>query len=187
MVYTERTSWTAADLVALPEGYHYDLVKGRLIQMAPTTADHGEASSDLGAELRLYARSHGGHTYAAETGFNLTRPGETDETVLGPDAAYIADTVVPRDEHGFVGRAPDVAIEVASPTQWRPEMADKARLWLARGCKLVWVVWPRYQTIDVWHPGDQEPTRTLRPGDDLDGDDVMPGFRYPVAKAFEAS
>lgn len=187
MVYTERTTWTAADLVALPEGYHYELVKGRLVQMAPTTAEHGETSSDLDAELRFYARAHGGHTYAAETGFNLTYPGEAEETVLAPDASYIADAIVPRDPHGFVGRAPDVAVEVASPTQWRPEMADKARLWLARGCKLVWVVWPRYQTIDVWRPGDQEKRQTLRPGDELDGADVMPGFRYPVSKVFGSS
>lgn len=184
MVYTERTTWTAADLVSLPEGYHYELVKGRLVQMAPSTADHGETSSDLDTELRLYARMHGGHTYAAETGFNLTCPGEVEDTVLGPDAAYIADAVVPRDPHGFVGRPPDVAIEVASPTQWRPEMTDKARLWLARGCKMVWIVWPRYHTIDVWRSGDQEPRQTLRPGDELDGDDVMPGFRYAVSNVF---
>ena len=184
MVYTERTTWSAADLAALPEGDHYELVKGRLVQMAPTTADHGETSSDLDTELRLYARAHGGHTYAAETGFNVTRPGEVEETVLGPDAAYIADEVVPRDPHGFVGRAPDVAVEVASPTQWRPEMADKARLWLARGCLLVWVVWPCYRTIDVWRPGDQEPRRKLQPGEELDGEDVMPGFHYPVSRAF---
>ena len=57
MVYTERTHWTAADLTALPDdGYHYELVKGRLIQMPPTTADHGEASSDLGTELGLLRR-----------------------------------------------------------------------------------------------------------------------------------
>jgi Uma2 family endonuclease len=186
MVYTDRTTWTAADLAALSEIYHYELVKGRLVQMAPATANRGEISSDLNAELHLYARVHGGHTYAAETGFNVTYPGEAEETVLAPDAAYIADAVIPRDEHGFVGRAPDVAIEVASPTQWRPEMEDKARLWLARGCKLVWVVWPRYQTIDVWRADDQEARQTLRPGDDLDGDDVMPGFRYPVSNLFIA-
>jgi len=184
MVYTERTTWTVADLVELSDGGHYELVKGRLVQMAPTTADHGETSSDLDTELRLYARAHGGHTYAAETGFNLTYTGEVEETVLAPDAAYIADAIVPRDAHSFVGRAPDVAVEVASPTQWRPAMADKARLWLARGCALVWVVWPRYQLIDVWRPGDQEPGQTLRAGDELDGDDVMPGFRYHVSRIF---
>ncbi len=65
-------------------------------------------------------------------------------------------------------------------------MDGKARLWLARGCKLVWVVWPDKRTIDVWYPGDQAPRRTLYPGADLDGGDVLPDFRYPVAKAFGA-
>ena len=185
MVYTERTHWTAADLAALPDdGYHYELVKGRLIQMPPTTADHGEASSDLDTELRLYARRHGGHACAVETGFNLTRSGELEETVLGPDAAYIRAADVPTDAHGYVARAPDLAVEVASASQFRPEMADKAQLWLARGCRLVWVVWPRYRSIDVWHPGDQEPHQTLQPGDDLDGEDVLPDFRYAVANVF---
>ena len=184
MAYAERTTWTAADLAALPAETHYELVKGQFVPMAPTTADHGEAGSDLDTELRLYARAHGGHTYAAETGFNVTLLGEVKETVLAPDAAYIADAVVPRDPHGFVGRAPDIAVEVVSPTQWRPEMDEKARAWLARGCRLVWVVWPRYGTVDVWRPGDDEPSGTLGPGDELDGDNVMPGFRYPVSRVF---
>lgn len=186
MVYTERTTWSAAELAALPDdSYRYELVKGRLIQMPPTTADHGESSGDLGTELGLYARMHGGHYYAAETGFNLTLPGETEETVLGPDAAYIRADIVPRDRHGFVGRAPDLAVEVASPTQFRPEMEGKVRLWLARGCRLVWLVWPRYKTIEVWRQGDALPHQTLRPGDELDSADVLPGFHYPVARAFK--
>lgn len=184
MVYAERTTWTAADLAALPAGYHYELVKGRLIQMAPTTADHGEMSLGLGAALRFYADTQGGHAYAAETGFNLTYPDEGEETVLGPDAAYIRDDVVPKDRHGFVGRAPDLAVEVVSPSQFRPEMEDKARLWLARGCKLVWIVWPDKRAIDVWRTSDQRPHHTLHPGDALDGEAILPGFRYPVNKIF---
>lgn len=39
MVYIKRTTWSATDLAALAEGYHYELVKGRLVRMAPTTAD----------------------------------------------------------------------------------------------------------------------------------------------------
>ena len=56
---------------------------------------------------------------------------------------------------------------------------------MARGCRLVWLVWPRYKTIEVWRPGDMVPRQTLHPGDDLDGADALPGFRYPVARAFK--
>lgn len=185
MVYSERTTWSAAELAALPEdGLHYELVKGRLIQIAPTTADHGETSASLEAALTLYAEAHGGHSYAAETGFNLTLSGEAEETVLGPDAAYISDDIVPIVRHGFVGRAPDLAVEVASPTQFRPEMEGKVHVWLARGCRLVWLVWPRYKTVEVWHPQDRVPALTVHPGDQLDGEDILPGFQYLVAKAF---
>jgi Uma2 family endonuclease len=75
-------------------------------------------------------------------------------------------------------------VAVASDASQRPkDLADKARLWLTRGVRVVWVVWPRRRAIDVWTPGDQEP-RQLGPGDELDGGDVLPGFRYPVAEAF---
>ena len=57
MVYAERTTWTAAELAALSDGDHYELVKGRLIHMAPASADHGETSLGLGAALRSYADS----------------------------------------------------------------------------------------------------------------------------------
>ncbi len=44
--------------------------------------------------------------------------------------------------------------------------------------------WPTRQTIDVWRPNDQT-QRVLTLDDDLDGEDVLPGFRCPVAAAFE--
>jgi Uma2 family endonuclease len=61
-------------------------------------------------------------------------------------------------------------------------MDDKARLWLARGCTLVWIVWPRYQAIDVWRRGDQAARKVLHPGDQLEGEDVLPGLLYAVSK-----
>ena len=80
--------------------------------------------------------------------------------------------------------APDLVVEVASPDQSRPELADKVRRYLSAGVRLVWVVWPRYRRVDVWRIGAPAPS-TLAAGDDLDGGDVVPGFAYPVARLFE--
>jgi Uma2 family endonuclease len=80
--------------------------------------------------------------------------------------------------------APDLAVEVASPNQFRPEMAAKAQLYLQRGVRLVWVVWSADRQIDVWHPGSDEPVVTLGTNDHLDGGDVLPGFTHPVADLF---
>jgi len=47
----------------------------------------------------------------------------------------------------------------------------------------VWVIWPRYRRVDVWRPGDETPTQ-FGAGDTLDGQDVVPGFIYPVVRLF---
>ena len=80
--------------------------------------------------------------------------------------------------------APDLAAEIVSPSQYHPEMDAKARLFLARGVRLVWVIWPTAQEIDVWRPGSMTPVATLHASDTLDGLDVLPGFTLPVAELF---
>lgn len=63
-------------------------------------------------------------------------------------------------------------------------MGAKARRYLDVGTRLVWVVWPRHRWVDVWHPGNKKPAATLGMEDLLDGEDVVPGFIYPVADLF---
>jgi hypothetical protein len=46
-------------------------------------------------------------------------------------------------------------------------------------------VWPDAQAVDVWHPGDSTPSATLRSGDLLDGERIVPGFQHPVAEIFD--
>jgi Uma2 family endonuclease len=180
---------TAEDLARLPEdGWLYELIDGRLVRMSPPGGEHGDLAMDLGAALRVYTKDRGlGRTLGAETGFHVSPPGQTD-TVLAPDVAFIrADRVPPRDSlewRGFWRLAPDLVVEVASPSQSRRALADKARLWLAFGARLVWVVWPVRRQVDIWRAGQSEPVKTLGVGDTLDGEDVVPGFTYPVASMF---
>lgn len=73
--------------------------------------------------------------------------------------------------------------EVVSPSQEQDDMDAKAALYLRGGTRLVWVVWPGDERIDVWHPADRRPV-TLYRGDMLDGEDVIPGFGHPVDAIF---
>jgi Uma2 family endonuclease len=72
-------------------------------------------------------------------------------------------------------------VEIASPSQYQPEMGGKAQVWLDRGVGLVWVVWPERRAIDVWTRGAASP-EVLRDADHLDGGDVVPGFRLPITE-----
>lgn len=178
---------TADELLALhgDEGWQHELVDGVLVKMPPPGFEHGQIVGDLISELGHYVKSHHlGKVLGAETGFLLSRAGEPD-TVLAPDIAFVrAERVPPRnapDIAKYQRLAPDLVVEVASPDQYKPEMAAKARLYLASGVRLVWHICPAARTVDVWRPGSDAPIASLTTADALDGLDVVPGFTYPLA------
>ena len=183
---------TVNELLALPVegGWTYELVEGRLVRMPSSGGEASIIGLRLAAALLAFveARSLGVVTGADGT-FDLTRPGDTAETALVPDVAFVrADRVPPRGSPEYAGAwrlAPDLVAEIASPSQYRPEMKAKAERYLAAGVRLVWVVWPRYQQVDVWRPGGAQAVVTLGSGDLLDGFDALPGFTYPVARLFQ--
>ncbi|HEX6123073.1 MAG TPA: Uma2 family endonuclease, partial [Ktedonobacterales bacterium] len=130
---------TADELLALPEDeWKYELVDGRLVRMPPTGLEHFDVTDALHAALRTYVRASGlGIVTLPDTGFRLTAPDLT-ETVLSPDVAFVrAERVAQLPPPGdparkkFLPLAPDLAAEIASPDQYRPEMAEKARRYLA--------------------------------------------------------
>ena len=181
---------TADELLHLPENdeWRYELVDGVLVKLPSPGYEHGEIIGDLHIELGHYVKLHRlGKVLAAETGFLLSRLGEPD-TVLGPDIAFVRTENVPArdapDRKKYLRVAPDLVVEVASPDQYKPEMAAKARLYLASGVRLVWVILPAQQTVDVWRLGSDSPLATLPVGDTLDGLDIVPGFSYPIADLF---
>ena len=184
---TVATDWTADMLERLPDdGWRYELFEGRILRMPPPGTDHGNLEARLSRRLGNYVEDHRlGETYVGESGWDLTRPGEPTDTVLGADLAFVraARLPLPPPRRGTAYRplAPDLVVEIASPSQFHPEMGEKAQVWLNRGVRLVWIVWPERRDIDVWALGAAEP-HTLRDADALDGGDVIPGFRLPLAE-----
>lgn len=180
---------TAAELLARPEdAWRYELVEGRLVRMPPIGGGHGRTSLKLANALDAYVEQHAlGMVTVGEHGFILSQPGQP-ETVLAADIAFVRTEHVPArtspEFDAYWPIAPDLVVEVASPSQYRPEMAAKARLWLHAGVRFVWLVWPGLRQVDVWRPGADEAVATLNEADMLDGMDVVPGFTLPVARIF---
>lgn len=173
-------------LLDLPDdGYVYEVVEGVLVRMGGSGEEATTIAAELLGELRAYIRSHRlGRVTGADGVYKF--PGA--ETGLIPDVGFYAFARHP--EHTPSPRpipfAPDLAVEVVSPDQKPAEMAAKARTYLRGGTPLVWVIWPSSGHVDVWHPNTLDrPARTLNEGDTLDGEDVVPGFIYPVARVFD--
>ncbi len=174
-------------LLTLPDdGYIYEVVEGVLVRMAGS----GRLCSIIGG--LIYAALV---TYARPARLGVVTPADGvykfvgAETGLIPDAAFYSAardaTIARSDDDKPIPFAPDLAVEVASPSQSANEMAAKARLYLSGGTRLVWIVWPSAHHVDVWrHDHPSGPVRTLNAGDDLDGEDVIPGFTHPLADIF---
>ena len=180
---TTAAKVTAEELLHLPDdGFHYELVRGELIKMAPAGSEHGKLAMEFGWRLAQYVRTHQlGNVYAAETGFHLA---SNPDTVRAPDAAFVSQSRV--EEAGVVTGywpgAPDLAVEVISPSDTYSQVQDKALHWLNAGTRMVVVVDPGQQTVTVYR--SLTDIVLLTTGDELDGKDVVPGWVLPVDELF---
>ena len=175
----EPLGMTAEELLELPDdGMRHELVEGELRTMTPAGFDHGRVSARITARILDHADEYGlGEVLAAETGFTLRR---APDTVRAPDVAFVAAERVPHvGTRGFAELAPDLVVEVVSPSDRASEVSAKAAMWLDAGVRLVWVVDPQARLATVHHPGG--PATVLREDGVLDGEEVLPGFRLPLA------
>jgi Uma2 family endonuclease len=176
---------TVDELLTLPDDeYVYEVVEGVLVRMGGSGLDATRLGVRLGGQLEAYASEHRLGVVTGADGI-YRFPGA--ETGLVPDAGFFAVTrradIV--DQTKPIPFAPDLAVEVVSPEQTPRALAAKARKYLRAGTRLVWVVWPQSEHVDVWHRDVQTgPVRGLTTSDSLDGEDVIPGFAYAVAELF---
>ena len=144
---------TAEELLAAGDIGPCELVQGELVMMSPAGFEHGVITQRIAAFLHAYVSARRlGVVTAAETGFVLAR---SPDTVRAPDVAFVAESRLSRGSaKGFFEGAPDLAIEVLSPSDTR-DQAARARVtakiadWLAAGCVEVWCVDPASRTATV--------------------------------------
>ena len=171
---------TAEELLRRPDdGFRYELVHGELRQMTPSGYPHGVIVVNVTAPLHHHVRTHRlGQICAAETGFRI---GRDPDTVRAPDVAFVRHARQGEPSEGFYEGAPDLAVEVLSPSDTVFEVEEKVAQWLRSGCSIVWVVNPRQRSVAV-HTA--EGVRVLTEAGTLDGGDLLPGFVLPVGEIF---
>ena len=158
------------------EGYEY--MKGELIPMAPPTMEHGEISMNLSFLLNWHVRENQlGRVYPADTDFKL------GDRLVKPDIAFVSTARLPENRDQASPIAPDLAVEVVSPSDAFRRVVRKALDYLEAGTKMVWIVEPTSQTVRVYR--SETPIRVLGIDDTLTGEDVVEGFSCQVAQLFE--
>ncbi len=178
-----RKIWTDAALMALPkERGKCELIDGKLTRMSPANNDHGYIEIRIASALHTFVASQrSGLVYGPSAGFRLD-----PENVLSPDVSYASRAWVQKsgtqpDE--FFRGAPELAVEVISPSERRGRIRLKTEKYFARGTRQVWLVYPRRKLVEVYTAPDVSITLT---NSELDGGDVLPGFRLPLDEIFAA-
>jgi Uma2 family endonuclease len=179
---TEATKLiTAEELFKMGDIGRCELIYGELVMMSPAGAEHGVVAARFVRYLAEFAERQGsGAVFSSETGFTVARD---PDLVRGPDAAFVGrDRIGPELPRGYFDGVPDLAVEVVSPGESRREVAEKVNMWLAHGAHVVWVADPRQSTVVVHRVGTTP--LTLREGDEIRDEPLLPGFILPLSKVF---
>ncbi len=181
---TRTRLMTADEFLEWPDepGCRQELIRGAVVTMSLAGGEHGEVALEIGSLIRNHVKPRKlGKVYAAETGFIVERD---PDTVRGADVAFVSNERLARitNPRKHIPFGPDVAVEVRSPNDRDDEVEEKVGVWLAAGRLLVWVVDPESRTVVVHRTGT-DPV-TLHEDQEIDGGDVIPGFRCRVADFF---
>ena len=178
---TEVQLMTADELLALPRGeFRYELVNGELKKMSPAGQKHGRITVRLTEPLSKHVRENQlGQVYAAETGFKLK---SNPDTVRAADIAFIRRERLEAlgETESYWPGAPDLAVEVNSPSDTVLEVEKKVIEWLEFGSRMVWVVSSKMNTVTVYR--SMREIVILTEADTLDGADVIPGFQMELRR-----
>ena len=176
-----RTLITAAELegMSFPDE-RVELSEGELIRMPPAGFEHGYVIAGLTFALTQYTNEHHlGVVLGADVGYRLD-----EHTVRCPDISFVPESRIKAEgiPAGFFPGAPDLAVEVFSPTDSKSDLFKKIQEYFRAGTRLVWALFPAIKQVYVYH-GPKKVT-ILGAGDTLDGEDLLPGFSIAVEKIF---
>ena len=173
---------TAAELASLPDdGFRYELDEGVLRRMPPPGFRHGRVQNRAGRVLGDHADETGAGVVVTESGFMLA--GDPDR-VFAPDVAFVRADRIPTDadEAGYLPLAPDLVVEVLSPSDVQSDVEAKVAKYIVAGVRLVWLLDADRQTVSARRPDGW--SRRYQADEELDGGDVLPTFRVRVADLF---
>jgi len=172
---------TGEELFHSPDLGPCELVDGRIVPTMPTRPEHGEIELNLGSELKAWVRSSGrGRVSGGEVGLYIRR---NPDTVRAADLIFISHERYARwGRASYLDVAPELVVEVMSPTDRRSDVLEKVGDYLSAGVDRVWVVDPKLQCVLAYRTLTE--VRRFEMGDVLADEELLPGFSVPISDLF---
>lgn len=187
MALPQERIYTYADLLDWDDGIRYELYNGRPLALSAPSNVHQEISMELASQIHGYLRGKRCKIYAAPLDVRLfeqegDRPADVD-TVVQPDLMVVCDEskVDARGIHG----APDLVIEILSPSTWRHDCLIKYSLYQKAGVREYWIVDAEKQVVLVHtlEDGQYHAPRVYTAGDSVPAE-VLEGCTVELAAVF---
>jgi len=169
---------TIADVERNPPVGNWELIKGEVVAVNPTSYRAAKVTARILRILDVYAEAHElGDVVGPDAGFVIF---PDEHTLVAPDVCFIASHRVPPavDQEHFARLAPDLVVEVMSPSDRMTDALRKISLYLEAGVSLVWLVEPGPRTISVFER--DQPAVRLAGDQVVTAEGILPGFSMTV-------
>jgi Uma2 family endonuclease len=184
-IHTAPRKMTYEDLRALPEDLlRHELIDSEHFVSPAPSAKHQRVALNIAAIIRAFIRPRGlGEVFMAPFDVRFSR-----FDVVEPDVLFISAANAKRLLEWCVDGAPDLVVEVVSPSSRRLDEERKLRLYDAHGVKEYWLAYPETDTLEVYRRTADgrlalQASRSLAAGDVLETP-LLPGLRIPLAEIF---
>lgn len=173
-------TWEAFEQLPDHDGMHREVLRGVLQVLPPAKSRHTIIATNAYDLLREPALAASCRAYP-EAGFKLS---ENPATWVQPDVSVLtAARVRSTTDDGYFLGAPDLAVEVVSPSESASDIEEKVEIMLEAGSQAIWVVYPKTRTVHVFVPGGSATILSIK--DSLSAPSLLPGWSAPVSKLFE--
>jgi Uma2 family endonuclease len=169
---------TIADVERNPPEGNWELINGEIVPVNPTSYRAARVALRIGRLLDEYAETHRlGEVVGSDGGFVIF---PDENTLVAPDVSFIASLRVPPadDQEHFARLAPDLVVEVMSPSDRMTDALRKIALYLEAGVTVIWLVEPGPRTISVFQQGHSP--RRLAGDEIISAEILLPGFQMTV-------
>jgi Uma2 family endonuclease len=176
-----KTLLSLEEFMALPEdGNRHELSEGELIVMPLPSREHVQTVRRIDLILSRYVNDRRlGHVYC-EPGCELSR--DPRRTLRQPDVAFYSRSRLDAMPGTFLEGAPELAVEVVSPSNTAQYLARKVDQFLASGGIEVWAVYPELRSVWIYRPGGLAHKLSDR---DTITFELFPGWSARVADFFD--
>lgn len=175
---------TADELWTMPEvpGKRFELINGEMVEVPGTNILHGLIVFWVARLIATFADERNLGLVTVDGSSYVIR--RNPDTVRIPDVAFVSWQRMPEPLplSTYWPIPPDLAVEVVSPDDRAIELHENARDYLEAGTRQVWILWPQLTSVTVHTLAG--PGRDLGPNDELDGGEVLPGYRIRVGELF---